>query len=44
MSVFAVDGEPSLLRLRIEVAIPGTKEIESGEAILRVPAVAEVKP
>ena len=35
LTVSSVDGTPALLRVRIEVLIPGTKEIEEGEIVLR---------
>jgi hypothetical protein len=44
LTVSAVAGEATLVRVRIDVAIPGTKEVKSGEAVLRTPAAAEVRP
>ena len=44
LTVSPVENEAALLRVRIEVTIPGTKEVESGEALLRVAVRAEVKP
>jgi hypothetical protein len=43
LSVSRIDSEPSLVRVRIEIPLPGTREVESGEAVLRLPAAAEVK-
>lgn len=42
--ISSVDGEPALLRVRIEVSIRGTKEVESGEVLLRTSASPEAKP
>lgn len=43
LTVTTVESVPALLRVRIEVPIPGTQEVEEGEMVLRAVA-GEARP